>query len=143
MHIRYSIAESNVGKLLVASTDRGICSVQFGESEQHLEASLRAEFTAAEISEQPPGEAIAALLRHGLLRGRCIPSKPQRQFRERTRSRSTLVQDHARTLKRLQAVLEDANLKLASVVTASAGVSARAMLEAILAGERAVETWAD
>jgi transposase len=86
---------------------------------------------------------IAALLRHGLLRGRCIPSKPQRQFRERTRSRSTLVQDHARTLKRLQAVLEDANLKLASVVTASAGVSARAMLEAILAGERAVETWAD
>jgi transposase len=86
---------------------------------------------------------IAELLRHGLLRGSFIPSKPQRQLRELTRYRSRLVQDHARTLNRLQAVLEDANLKLASVVTDIAGVSARAMLEAILAGERDVETLAD
>ena len=86
---------------------------------------------------------IAELLRHGLLRGSFIPSKPQRQLRELTRYRSTLVQDHARTLNRLQAVLEDANLKLASVVTDVYGVSARAMLAAILAGERDVETLAD
>ena len=77
---------------------------------------------------------IAELLRHGLLRGSCIPSKPQRQLRERTRYRSTLVQDHARTLTRLQAVWADANLTLASVVTDSNGVSARAMVEAIRAG---------
>src|SRR5215468_5995169 len=82
---------------------------------------------------------IAELLRHGLLRGSFIPSKPQRQLRELTRYRSTLVQEHARTLNRLQAVLEDANLKLASVVTDISGVSARAMLAAILAGERDVE----
>jgi len=86
---------------------------------------------------------IAELLRHGLLRGSFIPSKPQRQLRELTRYRSTLVQDHARTLNRLQAVLEDANLKLASVVTDIYGVSARAMLAAILSGERDVETLAD
>ena len=86
---------------------------------------------------------IAELLRHGLLRGSFIPSKPQRQLRELTRYRSTLVQERARTLNRLQAVLEDANLKLASVVTDISGVSARAMLEAILAGERDVETLAD
>ena len=86
---------------------------------------------------------IAELLRHGLLRGSFIPSKPQRQLRELTRYRSTLVQERARTLNRLQAVLEDANLKLASVVTDIYGVSARAMLEAILAGERDVETLAD
>jgi transposase len=86
---------------------------------------------------------IAELLRHGLLRGSFIPSQPQRQWRELTRSRSTLVQEHARTLNRLQAVLEDANLKLASVVTDIYGVSARAMLEAILAGERDVATLAD
>jgi transposase len=86
---------------------------------------------------------IAELLRHGLLRGSFIPAKPQRQLRELTRYRSTLVQDRARTLNRLQAVLEDANLKLASVVTDIAGVSARAMLEAILAGQRDVETLAD
>jgi transposase len=86
---------------------------------------------------------IAALLRHGLLRGRFIPSKAQRQLRELTRYRSTLVQDHARALNRLQAVLEEANLKLAAVVTDIYGVSARAMFAAILAGERAVETLAD
>jgi transposase len=86
---------------------------------------------------------IAELLRHGLLRGSFIPSKPQRQLRELPRYRSTLVQERARTLNRLQAVLEDANLKLASVVTDIYGVSARAMLEAILAGERDVETLAD
>jgi transposase len=86
---------------------------------------------------------IAALLRHGLLRGSFIPPKPQRQLRARTRYRSTLVQDRARTLHRVQAVLEDANLKLASVVTDIYGVSARAMLAAILAGQRDVEPLAD
>ena len=86
---------------------------------------------------------IAELLRHGLLRGSFIPSKPQRQLRELTRYRSTLVQDRARALNRLQAVLEDANLKLASVVTDINGVSAQAMLEAILAGQRDVEVLAD
>ena len=86
---------------------------------------------------------IAELLRHGLLRGSFIPSMPQRQVRELTRYRSTLVQDRARALNWLQAVLEDANLKLASVVTDISGVSAQAMLEAILAGQRAVEFLAD
>jgi len=86
---------------------------------------------------------LAELLRHGLLRGSFIPSKPQRQLRELTRYRSTLVQERARTLNRLQAVLEDAHLKLASVVTDINGVSARAMLEAILAGQRDVEILAD
>jgi len=86
---------------------------------------------------------IAELLRHGLLQGSFIPSKPQRQLRDLTRYRSTLVQERARTLNRLQAVLEDANLKLASVVTDIYGVSARAMLEAILAGERDVAILAD
>jgi transposase len=88
-------------------------------------------------------EWIAELLRHGLLRGSFSPPKPQRQLRELTRYRSTLVQDRARTLNRLQAVLEDANLKLASVVTDIYGVSARAMLAAILAGQRDVDTLAD
>jgi hypothetical protein len=76
---------------------------------------------------------IAELLRHGLLRGRCIPSKPPRQLRELTRYRSILVQDRARVLNRLQAVLEDANLKRASVVTDTSGVSAWALVAAILA----------
>lgn len=64
MQIRYSVAESSVGKLLVAATGRGICSIRFGESEKELKAGLRAEFGAAEISEELPGESIAVLLKH-------------------------------------------------------------------------------
>jgi transposase len=86
---------------------------------------------------------IAELLRHGLLRGSFIPSKSQRQLRELTRHRTTLVQDRARVINRLQAVLEDANIKLAAVVTDIRGVSARAMLEALMAGERDVTVLAD
>jgi transposase len=88
-------------------------------------------------------EWIAELLRHGLLRGSFIPSKPQRQLRELTRYRMTLVQDRARVINRLQAVLEDANIKLASVVTDIRGVSARAMLEALIAGQGDVTALAD
>ena len=43
---------------------------------------------------------IADLLRHGLLRGRFIPSQPPRQLRELTRHRTTLVQDRARVINR-------------------------------------------
>jgi transposase len=88
-------------------------------------------------------EWIAELLRHGLLRGSFIPAKPQRQLRELTRHRTTLVQDRARVINRVQAVLEDANIKLASVVTDIRGVSARAMLEALIAGQRDVAALAD
>jgi transposase len=88
-------------------------------------------------------EWIAELLRHGLLRGSFIPAKPQRQLRELTRHRTTLVQDRARVINRVQAVLEDANIKLASVVTDIRGVSARARLEALIAGQRDVTALAD
>jgi transposase len=88
-------------------------------------------------------EWIAELLRHGLLRGSFIPPKPQRQLRELTRHRTTLVQERARVLNRLQAVLEDANVKLAAVVTDIYGVSARAMLEALIAGQRDVGVLAE
>ena len=85
---------------------------------------------------------IADLLRHGLLRGSFIPSRPQRHLRDLTRHRTLLVQERARTINRLQTVLEDANIKLASVVTDIRGVSARAMLEAMIAGEQDVSVLA-
>ena len=88
-------------------------------------------------------EWIAELRRHGLLRGSFIPAKPQRQLRELTRHRTTLVQDRARVINRLQAVLEAATSKLAAVVTDIRGVSARAMLEALIAGQRDVDALAD
>jgi transposase len=80
-------------------------------------------------------EWIADLLQHGLLRGSFIPPATQRELRDLTRYRTTLVSERARTINRLQKVLEDTNLKLASVVTNIVGKSARAMLDALLAGE--------
>ncbi len=80
-------------------------------------------------------EWLADLLQHGLLRPSFIPPAPQRELRELTRYRSSLVADRARTINRLQKVLEDTNLKLASVVTDVTGVTARAILRAFLDGQ--------
>jgi hypothetical protein len=85
----------------------------------------------------------AARLRHGLWRGRGSPAKPPRQRRELTRHRTTRVPDRARVLHRVHAVWEEATSTLASVVTASRGVSARARLEALMAGHREVAARAE
>src|SRR2546427_9855626 len=80
-------------------------------------------------------EWIADLLRHGLLRASFIPDAQQRDLRELTRYRTTLVRERADTINRLHKVLEDANIKLAGVATDIMGVSARSMLEALLGGQ--------
>jgi transposase len=80
-------------------------------------------------------EWIADLLQHGLLKGSYIPSASQRDLRELTRYRVSLVQDRARAVNRLQKTLEDTNLKLGDVATNIMGKSARDMLEALLAGQ--------
>ena len=80
-------------------------------------------------------EWIAELLRHGLLRASFIPSAQQRALRDVTRFRTSMVNDRVRAVNRLQKTLEDANLKLASVVADVTGVSARAILDALLAGQ--------
>lgn len=81
-------------------------------------------------------ESIADLLQHGLLRASFIPSSNQRELRDLTRHRSTLVSERARIVNRLQKVLEDTNIKLASVASDITGVSARKMLQALIDGER-------
>lgn len=73
-------------------------------------------------------EWVADLLQHGLLRGSFVPPTAQRQLRDLTRHRSTLVAERARIVNRLQKALEDANIKLAAVASDITGVSARMML---------------
>jgi transposase len=79
-------------------------------------------------------EWIGDLLRHGLLRARFIPDRPQRELRELTRYRTTLIHDRANEVNRLQKVLEGANIKLSSVATDILGKSGRDILEALVAG---------
>jgi transposase len=80
-------------------------------------------------------EWLAELLLHGLLTASFIPPRPQRALRDLTRYRTKLVQERTRVVNRVQKLLEGANIKLASVATDVMGVSARAMLEEIAAGQ--------
>jgi transposase len=79
-------------------------------------------------------EWIADLLQYGLVRPSFIPDRPQRELRDLTRTRTALIDERSAAVNRLQKVLEDANLKVASVATDIMGVSGRAMVEAILQG---------
>ncbi len=88
-------------------------------------------------------EWLAELLAHGLLKASFIPPKPQRDLRDLTRCRVTLVEERARVINRVQKVLENANIKLASVATDVLGVSGRRMLEAIVAGQTDAATMAE
>jgi transposase len=88
-------------------------------------------------------EWMADLLQHGLLKGSYIPCASQRELRELTRYRVSLVQERTRAVNRLQKTLEDTNLKLGDVASDILGKSARAMLEALLAGQTDPRTLAD
>jgi transposase len=79
-------------------------------------------------------EWIADLLQHGLLRGSFVPDREQRELRELTRYRRSLVVERTAEINRLQKTLEGANIKLASVASNVLGVSARAMLHMLLGG---------
>lgn len=88
-------------------------------------------------------EWIADLLRHGLLKGSFIPSAQQRAWRDLTRYRTTLTDDRTREVNRVQKVLEDANIKLASVASNVMGVSGRAMLKQLIQGQTEPATLAE
>jgi len=85
----------------------------------------------------------ADLLQHGLLRASFVPSRPQRELRDLTRSRSRLAADRARLKSSIQKTLEDTHSKLASVASDSTGQSGRAILKAMLEGEQYPQKRAD
>ena len=80
-------------------------------------------------------EWLAELLRHGLLTGSFVPERPQRELRELTRYRTSLIRERTAAANRLQKTLEGANVKLASVATDILGKSGRRILAALVAGE--------
>jgi transposase len=80
-------------------------------------------------------EWIADLLQHGLLRPSFVPPAFQRELRELTRYRTSVVEERSRTINRLQKILEDTNIKLSAVATDLMGRSAREMVAALVAGE--------
>ena len=81
-------------------------------------------------------EWVAELLEHGLLQASFIPPVEIRDLRDLTRYRRKLVEARAAEVNRVQKILEQANIKLASVATDVLGVSGRAILDALLSGNR-------
>jgi transposase len=77
---------------------------------------------------------IADLLAHGLIRASFVPPPPILELRDLTRTRKQLVREIVQHQQRIQKVLEDANLKLASVVSDVVGASGRRMIRALIAG---------
>jgi transposase len=116
-----------------------------------LEGRLELMLVNARDVKQVPGrktdvkdsEWIAQLLACGLLRPSFVPPLPQRQLRDLTRTRASLLQDKSRVANRLQKVLEDAGIKLGSVASDVLGASGRDMIRALIRGERSAAQIAD
>ena len=107
-----------------------------------LESQCQVMLVNARHIKQVPGrktdvkdaEWIAQLLQHGLLKASYIPEAPQRDLRDMVRYRTKLIQDRSSEVNRVQKVLEDANIKLAAVVSDVMGASARDMLTQLITG---------
>lgn len=88
-------------------------------------------------------EWIADLARHGLIRASFIPCREQRELRELTRYRQDLIEERAREINRIQAVLEGANIKIASVITDISGQTGMRILQALVDGITDVDALSD
>lgn len=94
-------------------------------------------------SDEKDSEWIGELMAHGLIKRSFVPPAPIQELRDLTRTRRQMMGEHARHVQRIQKVLEDANVKLTSVLTDIMGVSGRRILAALAEGERDARRLAD
>ena len=78
---------------------------------------------------------LADLMAHGLIRPSFVPDEPTQQMRDLLRTRKQFVRERSAHTQRIQKTLEDANIKLDSVITDIVGLSGRRMIEALIAGQ--------
>jgi transposase len=86
-------------------------------------------------------EWLADVAAHGMIRPSFVPPPPIRELRELTRYRKTQIDARAAEVQRLEKVLQDAGIKLTSVASKVLTASGRAMVEALIAGERTARGW--
>ncbi len=107
-----------------------------------LEENLEVSVVNAQHIKTVPGrkkdvkdaEWIANLCRHGLITPSFIPSREQRELRDLTRLRKSMIEERSSAVNRIQKTLESCNIKIASVITDVMGVTGRGLLETITAG---------
>jgi transposase len=85
---------------------------------------------------------LADLMAHGLIKPSFVPDEPTQQMRDLLRTRKQFVGEHSRHTQRIQKTLEDANIKLDSVISDILGLSGRRMIEALIAGQTAPQALA-
>jgi transposase len=132
------LAEAGVTKVAMEST-----GVYWKPIFHILEGHFEVLLVNAQYVKKAPGrktdvldaEWIAQLHQCGLLCPSFIPPPPIRELRDLTRQRTQLIRERVTVANRVQKVLEDANIKLASVASDVLGVSGRAMLRAMIAGQ--------
>jgi transposase len=78
---------------------------------------------------------LADLMAHGMIRASFVPDEPTQQMRDLLRTRKQIVRERSSHIQRIQKTLEDANIKLDSVVTNILGLSGRRILEALIEGK--------
>lgn len=140
------LAEGGVTHVAMESTGvywQPIYNILEGRFELYLVNAQAIKRMPGRKTDMKDAEWIATLMQHGLLQGSFIPSREQRELRDLTRYRQSLVQERTRFANRLQKVLEDTNIKLMSVARDIQGVSAQAMLRALLAGQEDPKVLAD
>jgi transposase len=116
-----------------------------------LEEQLAVVLVNAKAARNVPGRKtdvsdaawLADLGAHGLLRASFVPPPPIRVLRDLTRARTLITRERTKEIQRLEKLLEDAGIKLSAVASNIVGVSGRAMLEALIAGERDPAVLAD
>jgi len=86
---------------------------------------------------------LAKLAERSMLSPSLVPTEPMRRVRDLARARYDLVEDRTRVKQRIEKLLEDALIKISSVLTDVLGVSGRAMIEALIAGQRSPKVLAE
>ncbi|MBV9919483.1 MAG: hypothetical protein JOY78_01315 [Pseudonocardia sp.] len=98
---------------------------------------------AAQVGAGRDSGGCAAAVSGGLVRPSFVPPPPIRRLRDLTRYRTAIVQELTREIQRLEKVLEDAGIKLSTVASHTLSKSSRAMIEALIGGERDPHVLAD
>jgi transposase len=132
------LAEQGVGQVAMESTGvywKPVFNLLEGRFEVILVNAHRLKQVPGRKTDVKDAEWIAQLLQYGLLSASFIPPPEIRELRELTRQRTELIRARVAVVNQLQKVLEQCNIKLSSVATDVLGVSGRAMIEAIIAGE--------
>ena len=106
-----------------------------GEFELVLANAAHIKNVPGRKSDVKDADWVSDLLAHGLIRASFVPDSPTQDMRTLVRTRKQLTREKSRHILRIQKTLEDANIKLDSVITDIMGLSGRKMIEALIAGE--------